>query len=75
MWAFRDVWPRERAAGWPSQIEGLRHPPTQILPYAHRAPLAFKAIMTIPQPTAFSALLLGPDGECPCCPRPIPDAG
>ena len=27
--------------------------------YAHRAPLAFKAIMTIPQPTGFSALVGG----------------
>ena len=43
--------------------------------YAHRAPLAFKAIMTIPQPTAFSALLHGHDGECPCCRRPYADAG
>ena len=43
--------------------------------YAHRAPLAFKAIMTIPQPTAFSALLKGSDGECPCCRRPFADAG
>jgi hypothetical protein len=43
--------------------------------YAHRAPLAFKAIMTIPQPTAFSALLHGHDGECPCCRRPFVDAG
>jgi hypothetical protein len=34
--------------------------------YAHRAPLAFKAIMTLPQPTAFSALIKGFDGECPC---------
>jgi integrase len=34
--------------------------------YAHRAPLAFKAIMTIPQPSAFAALLKGYDGECPC---------
>jgi integrase len=39
--------------------------------YAHRAPLAFKAIMTLPQPTAFSALLKGFDGECPCCRRPF----
>src|SRR5262249_33799933 len=39
--------------------------------YAHRAPLAFKAIMTIPQPTAFSALIHGHDGECPCCRRRI----
>jgi hypothetical protein len=37
--------------------------------YAHRAPLAFRAIMTLPQPTAFSALLNGCDGECPCCRR------
>ena len=42
--------------------------------YAHRAPLAFKAIMTLPQPTAFSALLKGYDGECPCCRRTFPDA-
>ena len=30
--------------------------------YAHRAPLPFKAIMTNPQPTAFSALLNGHEG-------------
>ena len=42
--------------------------------YAHRAPLAFKAIMTIPQPTAFSALTKGGDGECPCCRRPFAKA-
>jgi len=42
--------------------------------YAHRAPLAFKAIMTIPQPTAFSALLNGHEGECPWCRRGFPDA-
>jgi hypothetical protein len=40
--------------------------------YAHRAPLAFKAIMTLPQPTAFAAL--GFDGECPCCRRRFADA-
>src|SRR5690349_11573242 len=43
--------------------------------YAHRAPLAFKAIMTLPQPTAFSAMIHGHDGECPCCRRPFADAG
>jgi hypothetical protein len=43
--------------------------------YAHRAPLAFKAIMTIPQPTAFSALIHGHEGECPCCRRRFADAG
>jgi hypothetical protein len=39
--------------------------------YAHRAPLAFKAIMTLPQPTAFMSLVKGFDGECPCCRRPF----
>lgn len=42
--------------------------------YAHRAPLAFKAIMTLPQPTAFSALARGYDGKCPCCHRTFVDA-
>jgi hypothetical protein len=31
--------------------------------YAHRAPLAFRAIMTLPQPSAFSAILRGGDSE------------
>jgi hypothetical protein len=43
--------------------------------YAHRAPLAFRAIMTVPQPTAFSALLRARDGERPGCRRPFADAG
>jgi len=42
--------------------------------YAHRDPLAFKAIMTIPQPTAFTGLMKGYDGECPCCRRQFPSA-
>ena len=42
--------------------------------YAHRAPLAFKAIMTIPQPSAFSALAKGFDGECSYCRRRFTDA-
>ncbi len=37
--------------------------------YAHRAPLAFRAIMTLPQPAAFTALARGFDGVCPCCRR------
>ena len=37
--------------------------------YAHRDPLAFKAILSLPQPTAFNSLLHGFDGECPCCRR------
>ena len=41
---------------------------------AHRAPLAFRAIMTPPQPTASSALLNGCGGECPCCHRRFADA-
>src|SRR3954469_21321709 len=43
--------------------------------YAHRAPLAFRAITTLPQPTAFLALLKGSDSECPCCCRRFADAG
>jgi len=35
--------------------------------YAHRAPLTFNAIMTLPQPTDFSALVRAFDAECPCC--------
>lgn len=42
--------------------------------YAHRDPLAFKAIMTLPQPSAFRALVNGIDGECPCCRRPFSEA-
>jgi hypothetical protein len=42
--------------------------------YAHRGPLAFKAIMTLPQPNAFSALVKGYDRECPCCRRPFANA-
>ena len=42
--------------------------------YAHRAPLAFETIMTLPQPSAFSALSKGYDGECPCCRRRFADA-
>ena len=43
--------------------------------YAHRAPLAFKSIMTLPQPTAFQALVRGSGSECPCCRRRFADAG
>jgi triacylglycerol esterase/lipase EstA (alpha/beta hydrolase family) len=39
--------------------------------YAHRAPLAFKAITTLPPPQAFLSLAHGFDGECPCCRRPF----
>jgi hypothetical protein len=43
--------------------------------HTHHAPLAFRAIMTLPQPTAFLALMKGCDGECPCCRRRFADAG
>jgi integrase len=42
--------------------------------YAHRAPLAFRAIMTLPQPTAFAAMANGFDGHCPCCRRKFSDS-
>ncbi|HBE68485.1 MAG TPA: hypothetical protein DDW52_10095 [Planctomycetaceae bacterium] len=42
--------------------------------YAHRDPLAFRAIMTLPQPTAFNGLMHGYDGECPCCRRKFAQA-
>ncbi len=42
--------------------------------YAHRDPPAFKAIMTMPQPTTFTGLARGIDGECPSCRRKIADA-
>jgi integrase len=42
--------------------------------YAHRAPLAHRAIMTLPQPSAFLSLVRGHDGECPCCRRKFADA-
>lgn len=42
--------------------------------YAHRDPLAFKAIMTIPQPQAFTGLGKGFDDECPCCRRRFSNA-
>lgn len=42
--------------------------------YAHRDPLAFRAIMTLPQPPAFRAMVNGFDGECPCCRSRFADA-
>ena len=41
--------------------------------YAHRAPLAFRAITTLPQPSAFAAMVKGFDGICPCCRRGFAD--
>jgi hypothetical protein len=42
--------------------------------YAHRAPLAFKAIMSLPQPSAFRSLVDNGDERCPCCQRRFDDA-
>ena len=65
-----------RALGRSMRLEILGHSVGGITyrHYAHRASLAFKAIMTLPQPTAFSALAHGFDGECPCCRRRFVDA-
>jgi integrase len=54
-----------------SSIEILGHSVAGITyrHYAHRAPLAFKAITTLPQPSAFMSLVRGIEGECPCCKR------
>lgn len=41
--------------------------------YAHRGPLAMRAILTLPQPSSFSAMVKGFDGECPCCRRRFAD--
>jgi len=37
--------------------------------YAHRAPLAYRAILSLPQPAAFTTLACGFDDRCPCCRR------
>jgi hypothetical protein len=42
---------------------------------AHRAPLAFRAIMTLPQPGAFSVIVRGGDSKCQYCRSQSADAG
>lgn len=42
--------------------------------YAQRSPLAHKAIMTLSQPAAFSALARGYEDACPCCRRSFAEA-
>jgi hypothetical protein len=37
--------------------------------YAHRAPLAFRAILSLPQLSAFRTLAQGFESRCPCCRR------
>jgi hypothetical protein len=60
-----------------SSVEILGHSVRGItyLHSAHRAPLAFRAIMTLPQPSALSAILRGGDSKYPCCRRRFADAG
>ena len=54
-----------------SSVEILGHAPGGITyrHYAHRAPLAFRAILSLPQPSAFRTLANGFEGRCPCCRR------
>ena len=52
-------------------VVGHLHEPLRLRDLA----LALKAIMTLPQPTAFSGLLRERDSECPCCRRRFADAG
>ena len=42
--------------------------------YAHRSPLAFRAITTIPHPSAFTSLIRGHEDECPCCRKKFTDS-
>jgi len=37
--------------------------------YAHWVPLAFRAILSLPQPSAFTTLARGFEGRCPRCLR------
>jgi len=59
-----------------SLIEILGHSITGVTyrHYADRSPLAFKAITTIPQPSAFAAMVRGFEDECPCWRRKFDDA-
>ena len=80
LWVLKDL--RKTAATYydehmpESSIEILGHSVGGVTyrHYAHRDPLAFKAIMSLPQPTAFMALVNGYEGECPCCRRRFADA-
>ena len=80
LWVLKDL--RKTAATYydahmpESSIEILGHSVGGVTyrHYAHRDPLAFKAITTLPQPSAFNALVHGFDGECPCCCREFPQA-
>ena len=54
---------------WSRSVEILGHSVGGITyrHYAHRAPLAFRAILSLPQPMAFTTLARGFDEQCPCC--------
>jgi hypothetical protein len=43
--------------------------------YAHRDPLAFRAILSLPQPSSFKTLARGVEGLCPCCRRKFEETG
>ena len=58
----------------PSRSSATRPAASPTGHYARRAPLEFRAITVLFQPTAFSALARGFDSECPCCRRPFADA-
>ena len=60
--------PRPRRWGEPFAVGRYRH-------YAHRAPMAFKAIMTLPQSSAFRSQIDNGDERCPCCQRRFDDVG
>jgi integrase len=64
----------EHVPEWSVQILGHSVGGITYRHYAHRAPLAFKAITTLPQPSAFMSLVKGFDGERPCCRRRFADA-
>ena len=78
-WALRDL--RKTCATYydehvpESSVEILGHSAGGVTyrHYAHRAPQAFKAIMTLPQLSASYALSRGFDGQCPCCRRRFAD--
>lgn len=75
-WLLKDL--RKTAATYydehvpESSIEILGHSVAGIT-YRHYAHRAFRAIMTLPQPSAFAAMANGFDRHCPCCRRAFAD--
>ena len=64
----------ERSVGETVEILGHSAGGITYRHYAHRAPLAFKAILSLPQPTAFKTLARCFEGQCPCCRRKFAEA-